>query len=315
MTITARRRERPWLLPTQECFPYGLDMAELGETIKPPDFVEDDVHSEKTCPWHDNTTPPTQAEMDAQADDEDAGAGQVLAPIPANSGKKLGGNMGGKADTKIRVSYPGESKPKEEDLQWAPHHLIPGNASLKGSAIVPYLGDDTVIKKYGKGSKIKKGQTVGYDVNCAENGVWLPSPYALSMKGKWPTSPAAKLAYVVAAIDQNGGKAQFHMCHGQYSVQVQGALDKIAAKLKLITTSGRCPVADSKKDDKFDAPRALVSRLHQLSGQLRRLVNGPVWRPPMFTDETLMAAYIAHKKMNPIAGKTGDLQPIKLGTK
>ena len=189
-------------------------MAELGESISPPAVIQDEAHTVQNCPWHDNgEQPPDPPPMDPQADDEDAAAGFALKPIPANSGKKLGENKGGKDNTEIKVSYPGSASPKPEPLQWAPHHLIPGNASLKGSQIVPYLGDDNVIAKYGKGSKIKPKQSVGYDVNCSENGVWLPSPYALSMKGKWPTNPAAKLAYVEAAIDQSGGNAQFHMSH------------------------------------------------------------------------------------------------------
>lgn len=242
--------------------------------------------------------------MDEAADEEDAAGGMVLKPggIPANSGKKLGQSLGGKDDTRIKVTYSASSTAKDEPLQWAPHHLIPGNASLKGSNIVPYLGDDTVIKKYGSGSKIKKGQTVGYNVNAAENGVWLPSPYALSMKGKWPTNPADKLAYVEAAIDQNGGNSQFHMCHTQYSLKVQTILDTLADKLEMLTDSGACDKADGKKDDKFDAPQALVARLHGISGQMRRFLTGPVWRAPLFTDDTLMAAYITHKKMKVVKG-------------
>src|SRR4051812_19450269 len=192
-------------------------MAELGESISVPGLVQDAVHSKDTCPWHDDPPPPAKPPaMDEQADDEDAADGEMLAPVmPKNSGKKLGQNKGDKEDTEIKVLYPGQTAPKTETLQWAPHHLIPGNGSLKGSAVVAFLGDNDVIAKF-KGdvtSQIKDKQSINYDVNSSPNGVWLPSPYALSMKGKWPTNPAAKLAYVEAAIDQNGGNMQFHMAH------------------------------------------------------------------------------------------------------
>jgi hypothetical protein len=291
-------------------------MAELGEAVAPPEFVEDAVHNNETCPWHDEgDQPPDPPEMDPQADDEDAAVGVVLKPIPANKGKTLGANMGGKDDTEIKVHYPDEAKVTPEKLQWAPHHLIPGNASLRGSNIVPYLGCEPVIKRYGSDSKIKDKQSVGYNVNCAQNGVWLPSPYALSMKNKWPTSQDAKLAYVEASIDQNGGNKQFHMSHTQYSIKVAAILDRLADKLELLTSSGKCDKADSKKSAKFDAPRALVSRLHQVSDQMKRLLTGPVWRRPMVTDDTLMAAYIEKKKMKEVVGLKGDIMPIRIGSK
>jgi A nuclease family of the HNH/ENDO VII superfamily with conserved AHH len=253
--------------------------------------------------------------MDPQADDDDAQQGEALRPMSANSGKKLGENLGGKADTQISVSYPNQPK-KEEPLQWAPHHLIPGNASLKGSNIAPFLGDDTVISKFKKGtaSKIKDKQSVGYDVNSGANGVWLPSPYALSMKGKWPTNPAAKLAYVEAAIDQNGGNSQFHMCHTLYSLKVREVLDLIGDKLELITTSNKCEKANTNAGDKFDAPRGLNARLNALSGKMNRFLTGPVWREPLFTDDTLMAEYRAAKAMKVIPGLNGDVTPLKVGS-
>lgn len=291
-------------------------MAELGESIGVPELVQDDVHSTSTCPWHEEgNTPPDPPEMDPQADDEDAAKGAALRPMTANSGKKLGERLGAHADTRINVTYPGRSAAEHPPLQWAPHHLIPGNASLKGSKIVPYLGCDKVIAKYGSGSKIKDKQSVGYDVNSGSNGVWLPSPYALSMKGNWPVDPAAKDAYVEAAIDQNGEDKQFHMSHTQYSLKVQEIIDALGDKLTLLTSSSKCDKADGKKNDKFDAPRGLIARLDGVSHQMKRFVSGPVWRPPLFTDDTLMAAYVRRKNMKQVQGLKGNVTPIKIGTR
>jgi hypothetical protein len=288
-------------------------MTELGESIAPPQFVQEGVHSESTCPWHDKTDPPAATPMDPQADNEDSANGEELQPMAANNGKKLGENLGGMDDTNIDVRYPGASAPKQEALQWAPHHLIPGNASLKNSAVVPYLGDDGVIAKFGNGSKIKEGQTVGYNVNDAANGVWLPSPYALSMKGKWPTNPAAKNAYVTAAIDSTGGTRQFHFCHTTYSNAVRDILEELGAKLTLVNDKGVCPLANAQTSDKFDAPMGLKPRLNTISSQLRRITSGPVWQPP-FTDDTLVAQYLSTKAITKTQGLLADTEALTIGT-
>src|SRR6185503_4268509 len=135
------------------------------------------------------------------------------------------------------------------DLQYAPHHLIPGNESLKGNAVVCFLGDDPSIEEFkgGQSSVIKEGFSTGYDVNLAENGVWLPSPYALSMKNEWPSAPGInvikkrkgidlaettesfKHAYVAESIEETG--RQFHMRHKEYSTEVQNILGAIAERL------------------------------------------------------------------------------------
>lgn len=297
-------------------------MAQIGEPIAPPQFIQEEVHSESTCPWHEKSDQPSATPMDAQADNEDASQGAVLQPMVANNGKKLGVSMGEKGNTKVKVLYPGATSVKEEELQWAPHHLIPGNASLKNSAVVPYLGADNVIKAFGDGSKIKDGQTVGYNVNDSANGVWLPSPYALSMKGKWPTNPAAKNAYVEAAIDSTGGKCQFHMCHTNYSNAVRDILEELGAKLELVTTNGVCPEANASESDKFNAPMGLKSRLNRLSSQLRRITSGPpateadsptIWQPP-FTDDTLVPEYVRTKGLKKVANLKARTEALKIGT-
>src|SRR5437016_11980808 len=215
---------------------------EIGESIAVELFVANDKdHSEKTCPWHQKSSGSAKA-MDAQDGDEDAD-GQM----PDNSGKKLGTNLSneGKAAPRGTVSvyykqtevlkYPAGRKKKkiqvyeesveeeEYELQYAPHHLVPGNESLKGSSVVQFLGDDDVIANFKlKGepaSVIKTGMSVGYDVNNDKNGEWLPSPYALSMSNEWPAADgikalrkregeevaldaeAFKFAYAVAAIE------------------------------------------------------------------------------------------------------------------
>jgi hypothetical protein len=203
-----------------------------------------------------------------------------------------------------------EKMPQEEDyvegydVQYAPHHLIPGNESLKGSAVVPFMGDAGSTSEYAAGqpSKIKDGGFIGYDVNSAPNGEWLPSPYALSMRNDWPAerdvevlkrrmgldfreiTEEFKAAYVAAAIEGSG--RQFHMRHKKYSIKVQAILDAVGQRLRLMSVNGICPVAKASKsrDGKFDPPYGLVARLDVLSRNLRRLVAGSIWRPPLYAD-------------------------------
>lgn len=283
-----------------------------------------EVHTESTCPWHQKGEN-KKKKMAAMDPDED-----VLGAIPPNDGGTLGRNLkaakdnppkadwvevtyrmgeelrykAGKKRKLVRVYQETRGDVEEEyDLQYAPHHLIPGNESLKGSPIVPYLGDDDAIAEYAEGqaSVIKEGYSVGYDVNDAKNGVWLPSPYALSNRNEWPAEPGIEVikrrlgariaeqtedfkeAYVAAAIAA-AKNHQFHMRHKKYSDKVRDILKAIASRMKLMA-KGECPIAkSSKKSGKFDPPMGLVGRLNVLSDNLRRLTTGPVWRPPLFTD-------------------------------
>lgn len=318
---------------------------ELGEPIKPSVFVSDDEkHDEKTCPWHEEPKKGAK-KMEVQDGDEDASG-----PMPDNSGKKLGNALGDvpsgkKVSVYYRqgqvVRYPAGKKKKviqlyketveeeEYDLQYAPHHLIPGNESLKGSRVVAFLGDDDIIENFklkGKPSScIKKDMSAGYDVNQAQNGEWLPSPYALSMSNEWPAAEgiealrkrkendqeeekkwdevaleteAFKLAYAVDAMNVSP-KKQFHMRHKNYSTKVREILDAMGAKLKLYAT-GLCPVAVEKKDandGKFDPPGGLSGRLDALSERLRGLLRGDPtgWRNPLFLDELTKQYFVDFK--------------------
>lgn len=287
-----------------------------------PELLMDEDHNENTCPWHSKTTPKV-AVMEPMDPDEDTEA------MPPNDGGKLGRNLNGSKEhpptaQKVKISYePGTAvicrsgkkaksvQPYESNddtheygLQYAPHHLIPGNESLKGTAVVPFLGDDDVIAEFAAEdapSKIKKGQTVGYDVNRAANGVWLPSPYALSMQNLWPGDAGVTalkkrklydlagetedfhMAYVAASITASGDR-QFHMRHKKYSDKVSEILEAIGTKLTLMV-GGACSIAARNEDGKFNAPTGLRARLDVLSGSLKSLLIGPVWRPPLYTDK------------------------------
>ena len=306
-------------------------MTQLGEAVDVGVFVSDDEkHSEKTCPWHKEEESSSANPMDPQEVDEDSHGS-----IPANMGKKLGDNLRRAKDDppnadKVEIAYKagavigfkqaGKNKRVQTyekvtadlydyRLQYAPHHLIPGNESLKGSEVLVYMGDDPVIKNYEptEGSRIKKGKSINYDVNAADNGVWLPSPYALSNSNKWPSqdgisailkrlgqleadqAEAFKNAYVAASIEASGHR-QFHMRHEKYSYKVQEILNAMGDKINVLAQ--KCPVVDKGKDadDKVDPPGGLKGRLNTLSARMRTLLIGGIWRKPFFTDD-LCAEY------------------------
>ncbi len=301
---------------------------EIGESISPPKFTieDDDLHDEKTCPW----CQPKKKQGKSQKLQKQSPNTDAVGAIPPNDGGKLGQNLeaaknieprhtvtisykrvtpvpfqsGKKKKTKNFPVYKKSSSDEDYEVQYAPHHLIPGNGSLKGSAVVPFMGDSDSIDEYSEGqaSKIKEDGFIGYDVNAAENGEWLPSPYALSMCNDWPSekdvqvlkrrrlgdfkgiSEEFKTAYVAAAIETFD--RQFHMSHGDYEDKVREILDTVAERLALMSDGGICPEAQKNKssDGKFDPPYGLVARLNVLSNNLRRLVIGPLWRPPLYTD-------------------------------
>jgi hypothetical protein len=301
---------------------------EIGEPVDPPEFVssDEDLHDEKTCPWCQPKEKQGASEKMVVEDPPD----DVVGAIPPNDGGKLGKNMknAGNPEPELTITlvykkgnvirfesgrkrrafpvYQAMPDDSAEDynVQFAPHHLVPGNASLKGSAVVPFMGDADSISEYAKGqaSKIKKGGFIGYDINSAGNGEWLPSPYALSMRNDWPAerdvevlkkrrgldfgevTEAFKAAYVAAAIEGSG--RQFHMSHKKYSEKVREILDAVGRRLHLMSRGGICAVAKRHKseDGKFEPPFGLVARLNVLSQNLRRLMTGSTWRPPLYGD-------------------------------
>jgi hypothetical protein len=296
---------------------------EVMEPVTGPQMLNDQVHNKDTCPWHKDGKKTAKKMKKVDPDDD----GHSMAP---NDGGELGRNMKDAKDVppkkdfvsiyyaqgaqlkwkagkknKVVRSYEESEDEEQYGLQYAPHHLIPGNESLKGSGVVPFLGDDDTISEFtgeGQSSYIKEGFSIGYEVNFAENGVWLPSPYALSNANEWPSEPGIKVikkrkgedyaqqaedfktAYVAASIQASGGR-QFHMRHEKYSKEVRKLLDVIGERLAKMCEKS-CPIAAGSEDDgKFDPPPGLRGRLAVLSNNLRRLTSGPRWQSPLYTDD------------------------------
>jgi hypothetical protein len=198
-----------------------------------------------------------------------------------NDSGTLGANCGGDQG-KRAVTVAGTLPGKALVVSVAAHHLIPGNASLKKSELFTshkYLHKDQ-----------KAAGNIGYNVNSAPNGLWLPGNYAAR---PWGTKGAAFEAefgptaqnYAYAAI--NVWKAQFHDAHEAYSTFVMKVLNKLFDKLEE-NEDIWCPEAKKDKDKKPEERSplyVLVARLDTVSSRMRRMLVAPStnWKKDIWT--------------------------------
>jgi hypothetical protein len=143
-----------------------------------------------------------------------------------------------------------------------PHHLIPGNESLKQSEILPWIFASDEIEA-----------DIGYDVNNAVNGVWLPSNNAMRSNAEPPRpcswdNDKVKTDYVILAMDESDG--HFHDRHVDYSKFVVKVLNKIANRmLGLPFLNMDCPyVTEPAPSGKAKPPYFLYIRLNGVSQRL-----------------------------------------------
>lgn len=208
-----------------------------------------------------------------------------------------------RAGIKVKVKETADIAAKQFPFTVAAHHLIPGNASLAAKACNLYkymVKGKTVKSKSGKSWKIKAN--IGYNVNGAHNGVWLPGNYGIR-KG---TSPIKKkkwgdlvnshtdwcLNYVVAVTKKNG--AQFHDSHAEYSKAVLKLLNAISEAL----LGHQIGCTDCKKKDEVPPPYRIKTRLYNLSQYFKSQVkSGPVaWKLPWIASDKWKSEIIKNKK-------------------
>jgi hypothetical protein len=207
-----------------------------------------------------------------------------------NDGGKLGQHLGSAGRP-----YPGDKWVGRDSwavslcVQHAAHHLIPGNGSLKDSDL--FNDDEVGIKTKGKAVG-----NVGYDVNAAINGIWLPGNYAFAnkeMKRKkqgWGREGAEfegwtgvePQAYASAAIEKC--RCQFHDSHGDYNSKVKDGLNEIYNKLRKSKKEQWCPEA-AKEENAKRPLYTLVGRLATVSLKMKRMLELPTsnWRINVFT--------------------------------
>jgi hypothetical protein len=176
----------------------------------------------------------------------------------------------------------------------AAHHLIPGEASLAPSKLKKYMTKGQTVKSdSGKSWKIKN--YIGYNVNGAHNGIWLPGNYAIRRPTKtWYKSPDPTKSWgelndhqwclnYVAAVSKVNGR-QFHDAHTKYSEAVEKLLNKIAMKLQ--AHQEQCELCKSKPNE-IAPPYAVKQRLYRISAFLRKqLVGHPkTWKRPWYASD------------------------------
>jgi len=177
-------------------------------------------------------------------------------------------------------------------LSIAAHHLIPGKASLPVSELKKYLWKGSVVDS-----------DVGYDVDGAENGKWLPTHQTMSSKlGKSQAiviedevKPSSTVGMSWGALSDRAKEhagnavtysqlflprytqqamdvlnAQFHDAHSDYSTYVTDKLNKLAVRMAV--KSGMCD--ECKKVAVKSPPYMLVYWLNSVSSSLDRTLSG-----------------------------------------
>ncbi len=189
---------------------------------------------------------------------------------------------------KVRVPAAGDIAQGDYGFTVAAHHLIPGEASLAPSDLKPLMTKGAsvdVLTAMGQKKKTIR-KYIGYNVNGAHNGVWLPGNYYIR-PGHSPKSGHSWsdlethpwcLNYV-AAVSKVAG-SQFHDAHTEYSAAVKKLLNKIAQ----ILATHEC--ADCQGSE-INPPFAVKQRLYNLSAYFKSQLTAPpgAWKRPWFASD------------------------------
>ena len=263
------------------------------------------------CPFADETLGVDSIEGEDIARDDRAAAraqqsnnGGVLGANLESASPGKDGTVGGpyppptvekspRLDTrrkKLRVRVPGTATIPEGIYGFtvAAHHLIPGEASLAPSKLKPFMEKGGSVEVVGeKGKKTKKVRKhIGYNVNGAHNGVWLPGNYYIRsrtspIKGKtWSAlGDDAWCLHYVAAVSM-AASGQIHDAHKKYSAAVEELLNKIAK----ILSQHEC---DQCNKPDINPPFEIKNRLYNLSRFLKTQLTAPpaAWSRPWFTSD------------------------------
>ena len=224
--------------------------------------------------------------------------------IQANNGGTLGENLGkvspdcdGAGGTVNDVKRPPKRRKKDPKSDYAnleadvdtngttktfpvkvaAHHLIPGNASLKNATELRKFMEKNKTVTSDKGKSLKIKEHIGYNINGAHNGVWLPGNYAIrantipKKKTSWSGLIDHKdwkdwcYEYMLEATRVAGG--QFHDTHETYSTNVLKFLEKTSDKL--FEHLDDCDDCSGDANGKIYPPYFLKNFLYALSGALR----------------------------------------------
>lgn len=190
---------------------------------------------------------------------------------------------------------------RDYPLSVAAHHLIPGEDSLPKSPLAKFVwkSEGTIAGD------------IGYHIDGAENGLWLPTHQSMSAamgEGKvrvtsesdpskterarygemsklddGSTHTSFIYGYTQIAMQLVGG--QFHDSHKEYSQKVVDMLGAVALWVHQASSSCQKCADAIKQDGKVPPPHFVAFRLNALAGHLRSLLIGsPLgWKEPFFT--------------------------------
>ncbi len=171
---------------------------------------------------------------------------------------------------------------KEHKVTPNPHHLIPGNESLKQvEDLLEWIFQDR--------GQIKND--IGYDVNNENNGIWLPSNNSMRGDARWGDL-TFKINYVEKAMDESEG--HFHDRHGKpFSEFVRGILQKIADRMWGVEAqNSNCPYkTEDDPNDLWEPPYALITRLNGVSARLSNYFNSSCLPTPFIYTSKLVLTY------------------------
>ena len=242
-------------------------MTELAELVHIGAFGEEKWE----CPFsHKKDPPPDQPNVMPPVDGKDK-----------NDATKLGNNLdaesAGMEIIQIQCNVGGKAKPF--DVQYTPHHLIPGNESWPETKLLRW-----VDKRDGH-----VNSDISYDINDASNGVDLPGIHGIGSSSWSSKSPNFQTQYAFAAMAASSPKRQFHDRHPKYSAYVVNVLDAIAEKLDSkeepsLPGCGKKHCGGS-KEKPYDPPVGLLTRLESVARRLEGHLTGSEdnWQMPIFT--------------------------------
>ena len=280
-------------------------MTELGEGAA-VDLIDVD-HDAESCPCCQQTAPVVALNVFVAHNDEDAVAARDnMQWIRFNNAPDtLGGQLDPAAVYGLRRVRQHYESGDDLALAMIPHHLIPGATGLQRSTLVSaglYLRSDGSAPG-----------NIGYDVNCAANGVWVPSNHAYRPWGPegaifTQREGLAAQEYCRAAIAVC--HAQFHDSHESYSEIVRDALDRLQAEVQH-HAAYVCPHAPTQGAPggavtgeavtagavTGGAVTVVVQRVHALSSRVQRLVCFPTtgWKAEVFLSRASQQYMIEHE--------------------
>ena len=233
---------------------------EIGESITVGMIMK---HKKNECYFcrenkEEQPDPVPLSKDDADWEEED---GALIGNNAGELERNMRDNSGDPRPTDWFIRETSRHKHKKHKVTPNPHHLIPGNESLKE---VPDLLEWIFQEK----GQIKSD--IGYNVNNELNGIWLPSNNSMRGDARWGDE-RFKVAFAERAMEEAGGL--FHDRHlSPYSDFVKEILQKIADRMwGLDVPNPNCEykTEGESKDELYEPPYALVSRLNGVSLRLR----------------------------------------------